>query len=74
MEITNECDVLKAKTLTKEEFKNELGKVKNDLPRHYGVILKTRYKNIKVRKVYNVVNYGVHDEEILKQLKSILGN
>lgn len=64
----------KEKNLSKQEFKKELSKVKTLLPNHYGVIMRSLHPTIDIRKVYNVVNYGVHDEEILLKLKFILPN
>lgn len=62
----------KKKSLTKERFQHELRKVKTKLPTHYGVIMKNLYPETDIRKVYNVVNYGIHDEDILAKLKFIV--
>lgn len=61
----------KKKNLTKDRFRTELEKVKSRLPSHYGVIIKSLYPDTDIRKVYNVVNYGIHDEEVLAKLKFI---
>lgn len=62
----------KKKNLTKERFQFELKQVRRKLPNHYGVIVRNLYPGTDIRKVYNVVNYGIHDEDILSKLKFII--
>ena len=57
---------------SKEEFAEELSKIKPDLPKNYGVIISHLYPSINKRTVYNVVNYGIHNEEILTMLKFVV--
>jgi hypothetical protein len=56
------------KKLSKAEFKTQLETLKTSLPSNYGVLLKHFYPEVDVRTVYNVVNYGVHDEKVLQML------
>jgi len=56
------------KSIPKDLFQKQLEKIKESLPLNYGVLIKHFYPKVEIRSVYNVVNYGVHDEDILKML------
>ena len=51
------------------EYNARLAKVKTLLPKQYGVILKHRKPKITTTKVYNVVDKGAYNEEVLLALE-----
>jgi hypothetical protein len=49
-----------------------LKKVKNKMPKYYGVILNTRYPEIGRDRVYNAINHGVQDWEVIRAMADVL--
>jgi hypothetical protein len=55
--------------IERSEYKRRLIEVKKALPKYYGVIMKQKRPLIKSTKVYNVVDKGTYNEEVLCALE-----
>jgi hypothetical protein len=60
------------KKLSKKDFKEKLLIIKLQLPNNYGVLMSHYFPGTCKRTVYNVVNYSVHNEDVLEKLKFLI--
>jgi hypothetical protein len=56
----------------KQQFLDELNEIKDQLPAHYGVLLRTLKPDISKVRVDRVMQSGVVDREVLEGLKEVI--